>query len=165
MVSLLEVEISVQLLNSPLAIGLPLFLFHICLWSLTYLSRAFCFTIFFTAIATAAESFTWAVSLYCCMSFSRASLSFFILISLRAISLGHTKVRYSQRANPQMIAEGRMTPKRKYLMRKKCLPLVKRAARYVFSPLLSETPAVKRKRRTVCQMVSFLPFLMQTPVM
>ena len=143
MVSLLEVEMSVQLLNSPLAIGFPLFLFHICLWSLTYLSRAFCFTIFFTAIATSAES----------------------LISLRAISLGHTKVRYSQRANPQITAEGRMTPKRKYLMRKKCLPLVKRAARYVFSPLLSETPAVKRKRRTVCQMVSFLPFLMQTPVM
>ena len=55
-----------------------------------------------------------------------ASSLFFILISWRAISLGHTKVRYSTRATAHIRAAGRMIPKSRYLGRKNFRPLVNR---------------------------------------
>ena len=99
------------------------------------------------------ESF---ICLSCAIRSCRAffSAAFLAFISFRAISTGHTKVRYSHRQNPHSRAAGRMTARRRYLGQKKRFLLTKRAEKKIFRPLLSDVPAVRTKYTTVCHILS-----------
>ena len=119
-----DVVASVHLMNSPSAIGLPVCWFHGFLWSLLYLAWARRCISASNAFLISALSFSDVVSLKASYSFWRTSAFFFALSSARAFSLGSTKVRYSQRAKPQMSTAGSSTANRKYFGRKNLRPFV-----------------------------------------
>ena len=74
------------------------------------------------------------------------------------------KVLYSQVAKAHISEQGTIMPSKIYLTRKKRFPLTKKASIYIFTPLLSVVPAVKRKRSHVWRMFSRRPRCIHFPL-
>ena len=72
-------------------------------------------------------------------------------ICLFSCCCGSTRVVYCQYKIAPNRRAGNSTPRNRYRGEKKRRPLVKRAAKSVFAPFVRVIPAVRKKRRAVCQ--------------
>ena len=146
-----EVVISVQFRNLFLLIGSPA------------LARSGCIARSFNCFcrcarqnrvnaAVRAESFAiLVVSLNIFRKLSRSALTAKLRLIFAALTLSATNVSCSHSPNSARPIAGRITAGRMNLSRKNRFPFTKSAARIIFSPLLSDIPAVSRKSATVCQ--------------
>ena len=128
------VVISVQRENSPLDIGVP------CSFRFCFFTTGFAVSGVLPCERSIESRCAWAKS-----AAFFFSASFFSLATLLAYHEGNTKTWYSQRAKPQIRAEGKITASNKLRHLKNPPLFTNNAERNIFKPLLSDVPAVNKK--------------------
>ena len=158
-VSVREVEISVQFRKRSLLTGLPECAFCGCLSSVLNTFRRCSLHIFWKTFSCFTLSLMWVVSLNAANIALRSALMALRFLSFNAATLSAINCSCCHSPIVKTAAKGRIIAKRRFFIVKNRLPRVKKLARNIFKPLFRDIPAVSKNNKTVCQMpISFCSF-------